>query len=422
MKSIRKKLLCWHLAVGLVGTPAFGQPTQQVDVLTLSTAADRLIQRNLSVEAARLQVSAAEQARVFARLRPRPTVNVSAENLLIAGPTPFGNLYEAGVVVSQPIELGGQARARGEVAERGITLAEARLAEVLRQRLFEMRRTFFETLMAQQRVGLDEESIRNFEELVRYSEVRLANGDVAPGEVMKLKLERIKYESRIANSRLSLKQSKIRLLELLGATDFSSMETLDLREPFEFRDIDLNLTDLKQVATTNRPQIVVAQGEVDRAAAVLKLEQSRSKGELVPYSGYKRVGPDNTVVAGVSIPLPFGNRNQAAIAQAEADVKVAENVLLQTRNRTLAEVETAFLAFQTAREQIRAFEAGVLRQADDTLNVELLSYREGAVELINLLEAQRTRTDIKTTYHQLLLTYYSNLFQLELVTGTDLRQ
>lgn len=392
------------------------------DVLTLDAASEKLIQKNLSVEAARLEVSGAQQARAFARLRPRPSLNVSTENLRVAGETPFNRLYEVGAVVTQPIPLGGQTKARTEVADRTITLAEARLDGVLRQRLFEMRRVFYEALLSQTRLQIEEENSKNFNELLRYSEVRLKEGDISPGEMLKLRLERVKYDSALANVRLNLRQTKIKLLELVGETDFTRIEQIELRETFDFREFYLSLETLKQTALENRPEIKVAEAEFARAESVFRLERARSKGEIEPYAGFRRVGVDNTVLAGVNIPLPFGNRNQVAIAQAEADQKIAATALQQTKNRTLAEVETAFLAFETAREQLKVYDASILQQADESHDIALLMYREGVIDLINLLEAQRTRTDVRNTYYQILLSYYTSLFQLELLTGTEIKK
>lgn len=392
------------------------------DVLTLDSAGERLLQKNLSLEAARLEVSGAQQARVYARLRPRPTLTVSTENLRVSGETPFNRLMEVGAVVTQPIPLGGQTRARTEVADRNISLAEARLDGVLRLRLFEMRRTFFEVLVAQSRLKIEEENIKNFDEFLRLSEVRLKEGDIAPGEVLKIRLERTKYVSAVANARLNLRQLKIKLLELFGETDFTRIELLELREPLDFQNFSLNLTTLKQNALESRPEIKIAEAELERAEAVLKLERARSKGEIEPYAGYRRVGVDNTIVAGVNIPLPFGNRNQASIAQAEADQKIAATALQQIKNRTTAEIDIAFLSFETAMEQVKVYDLTILKQADETLEITMLSYREGATELINLLEAQRTRTDVRSNYYQALLNYYTSLFQLELLTGTSIRK
>ena len=60
------------------------------------------------------------------------------------------------------------------------------------------------------------------------------------------------------------------------------------------------------------------------------------------------------------------------------------------RNRALADVEAAYRAYETAREQVRAYEAGLLRQADESREIQLGAYQEGAAELITLIEAQKT--------------------------------
>ncbi len=425
MKFKKNYLRFLLAAVGLVlGVVSTNSQTVSPlpDVLTLDAANERFLEKNLQIEAARLQVSRAEAERIAARLRPRPTINVTAENLRVTGETPFNRLYEVGAVVTQPFELGGQRGARKELAERTISLAEAQLENVIRQRQFEMRRTFYEVLLAQRQLAVETENRTNFAELLRFSEVRLQEGEVSPGEVIKVRLEKVKYDSAVAGARLSMRQTKIRLLELLGETDFSRIEQLETLERFEFVDFRVNLTELKQAALENRPEIEVARAETARAEAAFRLELARRRGEIAPYAGYRRVGVDNTVVVGVSVPLPFGNRNQGQIARAEAERKIAENVLAQTRNRTLAEVETAFLAYETAKELVKVFEMSVIRQADESLNIMLLSYREGATDLVNLLDAQRTRNEVRSNYYRSVSAYYLSLFQLELVTGTEIRQ
>jgi cobalt-zinc-cadmium efflux system outer membrane protein len=178
---------------------------------------------------------------------------------------------------------------------------------------------------------------------------------------------------------------------------------------------------LKETALVNRPEIKVAEAELALAQSSIKLERSRAKGEVTPYGGYKRVGVDNTLLAGVTVPLPIGNRNQSGIARAEAEQKVAETSLSFVRNRTLAEVDAAYRAYETAREQVRAYEAGLLKQADESREIQLGAYQEGATELITLIEAQKTRTEVRASYYRAIFDYYTSIFQLELATGTDIK-
>jgi hypothetical protein len=74
-------LILWTPLTLFAQTPS----TVSSDYLSLETAIDQFVRKNLSVEAARLEVGVAEAERIGARLRPRPGLTISAENLRISG-------------------------------------------------------------------------------------------------------------------------------------------------------------------------------------------------------------------------------------------------------------------------------------------------------------------------------------------------
>jgi len=406
-------------------TPATGGTPPRVsvasDYLSIEAATEQFLKKNLSVQAARLEVGVAEAERVGARLSPRPGLTVSAENLRLSGETPANRLHEYGISVAQPIELGNRKSLRMEVAERTVSVSEARLTEVLRRQLFDLKRTYYESVLAGVLLGIEQENRDNFEGLVKFNTVRFEEGYIAEGELLKVRLERTKFDFAVANAQLNLRKAKIRLLELIGDPDFERATKVDVSNTLRVLPVELNLSQLRETALRNRPEIKIAEAELALAQSTIKLERSRAKGELTPYVGYKRVGVDNTVLAGVTVPLPIGNRNQSGIARAEAEQKVSETSLQLVRNRTLAEVEAAYRAYETAREQVRAYEAGLLRQADESREIQLGAYQEGATELITLIEAQKTRTEVRANYYRAIFDYYTSIFQLELATGTDIR-
>lgn len=382
---------------------------------------DQFLKKNLSVQAARLEVGVAEAERVGARLNPRPGMTVSAENLRVSGETPASRLHEYGLTVAQPIELGNRKAARTEVAERTIAVSEARLTEVLRRQLFNLKRTYYESVLARVLLSIEQENRDNFEGLVKFNTARFEEGYIAEGELLKVRLERTKFDFAVTNAELTFRKAKIRLLEVIGEPDYERAARIEVNNDLRAPRVELNLAALKESALTNRPDVKVAEAELSLAASTIKLEHSRAKGEVTPYVGYKRVGVDNTVLAGVTVPLPFGNRNQSGIARAEAEQKVAETNLRFARNRALAEVDVAYRAYETAREQVRAYETGLLRQADESREIQLGAYQEGAAELITLIDAQRTRTEIRANYYRAVFQYYTSIFELELATGTDIK-
>ena len=389
------------------------------DALTIEAATERFLQRNLSVEAARLEVGVAEAERVAASFRPRPGLTITGENLGVNGPSPFNNLYEIGFVVAQPIELGGRKALRREVAEHTISLAEARLANVMQRRLLDLRRGYMEAVLARANLEIARENQSAFAELVRLNTVRVKEGDVAEVELMRVRVEQVKFDSAVASASLAYQQAKIRLLELLGESDYALATALELRSPLTSVSVDPDLPRLREVALRRRPEIKIAEEDQALAQATLRLEESRGKGEVTPFAGYKRLGDDNTLTVGVTIPLPFGNRNQGGVARAAAQKQVAATNFQLMRNRVLAEVESAYRAYLTAREQVRGYEAGLLDQAEEAATTTLAAYREGATPLVALIDAQRACSEARGNYLKALFDYRNSLFTLEQVTGAE---
>ena len=111
----------------------------------------------------------------------------------------------------------------------------------------------------------------------------------------------------------------------------------------------------------------------------------------------------------------------AFIARAQADVKAAQSQLELSRNRAMAEVEAAYAAFQAARDQVQTFRNELLNEADESRSIALAAYQEGATQLLPLLDAQRTRTEVRQQYFRTLFDYQTDLIDLELAVGKELQ-
>jgi cobalt-zinc-cadmium efflux system outer membrane protein len=408
------------LALGclLVLAPASGLAQAPAPPLTLERAVERFLARNLTVEAARYRVDMARAERLAATLRHNPTLTVSGEQLKLSGPTPAGELYEVTSSLSYPIELADKRRLRTEAADASVLLAEAQLADVLRQRLTDLKRAFYDVLLARAARDHALDTRRTFDTLVDFNRVRLEEGAVAEGDLLKVRLERSKHDTAVSQAELALRQAGIRLLDLLGESDFSTAGTvvgaLDVRAEVP------HVEALKAEALRERPSVLAAQHSVTVATRRVSLEQARATVDVSPFVGYRRVGENNTVLFGISIPLPIHDRNQGAIARAIAEEKTAQAELTLHRTRVLAEVESAWHAWQTARSQAGAFERELLRQADESHAIALQAYQEGALGLVEYLEAQRTLATLRHEYARTLFDAHTALVSLEHAVGRDL--
>lgn len=400
----------------LVTAVAHGQQTPAT--LTLQAAVDHYIEKNLDLQAARYRVERANADQIAARIRPNPGFTFAAESLPFSGPTPFKQLYEVSVSYTETIELGGKRQLRERVAELTVSSAEAQFEDALRRGVAEVKRLYYDALLARYNVEIAVENGQTFTQLVQLNLTRFQEGAIPEGELIKVRLERMKFESALKQAELNFRQATLRLLEKLGDMSYSAQ---NIRGDLEFRTMNLDRETLRQSALEGRADLLAAARDVEGSKERLALEHARAKPDISPFAGYKRFGEDNTVLFGVNVPLKIRDRNQAGIARAQTDVKTAETRLQLLRNRALAEVEVAYEAMQTAREQAQTFRNELLQQADESRNITLAAYEEGGVDLLPVLEAQRTRAEVRHEYFKTLFAYQASLIDLELAVGKEIQ-
>src|SRR4029077_12479765 len=114
-------------------------------------------------------------------------------------------------------------------------------------------------------------------------------------------------------------------------------------------------------------------------------------------------------------------RNQAGIARAQADQKTADTLHEVAKSHTVAEVSAAYEAFQTARQLVQTFRDELLNQADESRSIALAAYQEGATPLLSVLEAQRTRAEVRQQYFKTLFDYQVGISELELAVGKEIQ-
>jgi cobalt-zinc-cadmium efflux system outer membrane protein len=103
-----------------------------------------------------------------------------------------------------------------------------------------------------------------------------------------------------------------------------------------------------------------------------------------------------------------------------AEEKTAEAELGLHRNRVLADVESAWQAWQTARSQAAAFERELLRQAEESHAIALAAYQDGVLGVVEYLEAQRTLANVRHDHARSLFDAHAALLLLEQAVGRDL--
>lgn len=98
---------------------------------------------------------------------------------------------------------------------------------------------------------------------------------------------------------------------------------------------------------------------------------------------------------GVSIPLPFRNRNQGNIAAAEARFRAASAREAVARADFELEVTQARGRFLAAEARVETLSQTSLPQAEEALRLVRIGYRNGRFPLIEVLAAAEARDAIR---------------------------
>jgi hypothetical protein len=194
---------------------------------------------------------------------------------------------------------------------------------------------------------------------------------------------------------------------------------LTLATPVDFRPVELDDIGTYRSHLASMPG---DQAQVELALA-LGAQADAARPGLIPglgvYGGYKRFEPDlDGFVAGVAIDLPLFNGSKGEVGRLQAERLVVENALTIDRARRDGEVAALVTSLQSTLPLLAKFVADF--EQDTMAEALLLSYREGAISLDELLGAIQIEAAALDAHYTELATYYLNIFRLEALTGVKL--
>lgn len=73
--------------------------------------------------------------------------------------------------------------------------------------------------------------------------------------------------------------------------------------------------------------------------------------------------------------------------------------------------------YRIALDQLKVFEEGLLKEADEARRIAQFSYQQGESDLLNLLDAQRVERTTLIEYHEAQFELQVALARLEQATG-----
>jgi outer membrane protein, heavy metal efflux system len=393
----------------LVGGSVFAQTT-----LTPESAVEIALEQHAFLTAAESRITAAQGLRVQAGLKPNPRLFLQSENTRFGGSPPFRFAHETDnfAYAAQVIESGGKRERRVEFAAENTKTREAELTALRRQTAARVLTAYWAAVGAQQLEASMVESLGNLERSVQYHRDRVQQGSLPEADLIRVQLEYQQVAISVENARQEARTSLLSLFREIGTSEQANVQlTGELASVPE-----LIIDDIDQ-AIERRPDVQLALQSMVQARAGVRLQSANATPDPEVLFGYKRTAGLDTLIAGVQVNLPFRNRNQGAIAAASAEESAASSTLRGIRVAARTEIVAAMGEYQQKQRVVRQMLPTLRSQALETSRIAQAVYREGASDLLRLLDAERTRLQAEALYIRTLTEYRQSAVYLQTAVG-----
>jgi outer membrane protein, heavy metal efflux system len=354
--------------------------------VSLAAALAQGAEQSPRVTQAKAQADAAEARARQAGVSPNPELSIEVENFAGSGAFQGLRSTETTLAVSQRLELGGKRSARVEVARAERDFAFLSYKTALADLDRDIRLAHAELRADEDRAVLARDNTAATEELVRIAKILVDAGREPP--LRQLRAEATLAEAKAEQARTfgELLSSRRLLATLIWSEDneLSAMFAEEVAPP-----------NLPVEAPTLNEQLAIAQKSA--ALARVRLARANAVPDVTASGGVRRFGEgrETALVAGVSIALPFRDRNRGNIEAAQSDSIAAESAAMLARIEANRMRYDARMLLGAAEMRYEALAGLGISQAEEALRLAQLGYNAGKFSLLELLDARNALNSAK---------------------------
>jgi outer membrane protein, heavy metal efflux system len=419
-RHLRTFSICLVAAVLFEGAARAEQPGPAMKI-DLDQAIQMAIAHNHSLKAARMQIQQSQADETTAALRPNPVLTWDALFFPFFSPSQFNNEYlnnitEFDAAVAYTFERGHKRRARMQAARDQTALTRSLVSDNERTLTFNVAEQFVGVLLAKSALEFAQQNQESFRQTADISEARFKAGAISEGDLLKIKLQLLQFQTDESAAKLQLVQALASLRQLLGYDAVPA--NYDVVGDLAYTPLQGNKEDLQLMALKQRPDFLAAQTGVTAAQSQFQLAKANGKRDLTASAGYTRVGAANNASFIFNIEIPLFDRNQGEIARSRFAVTQADEEKKAAEEAVMTDVSTAYETVQTGKKVIDLYESGYLKQSRDSRDISEYAYKRGAASLLDYLDAERSYRSTELAYRQALAAYMLAMEQLRGAVGT----
>jgi len=408
-------LRCAILSLLLLGSAA-----AQTHALTFDQAIELALANSPSLKATRTQIDQSRAQEITAALRPNPTLQGDAQFLPIFSPglfsfDNFNQTQQYDIGIGYLFERGGKRQHRLQAARDQTEVSRFQVRDAERSLAFSVAQQFVNALLAKANFEFATSARDSFRKTVEISETRYKAGDISQGDLLKIKLQVLQFETDVSSAQVALQQAMVTLRQLIGydavAADFQIVGEL------AFQPLNENLDQIQARALQNRPDLAAARQATVAAHSQIALARANAKQDLTTGVNYSHTSGQSGSSFSFNIPLPVFNRNQGEIERSRFAETQSIYSAKATQDTVLKDVQAAYEQAKANENIVNLYLSGYLKQAQESREISEFAFKQGALALIDLLDAERSYRNAELAYRQAVANYTVALQQLRQAEG-----
>lgn len=361
------------------------------NTLTLVQAEQLFLLHNRELQVAQSLYAGAQADIGSSSQRPNPNLSLNSSSIGPAngiGRGPMWNKsFDTIVRVDQLFERGDKRKLRGASAQFLADAAQHDVAETRRQQLFLVRAAYYDLLLAQHKKLILEQSSGLFDNAVVAAQLRLKAGDIAPSEVARLQVDAGRAANDARSASADLIRAQFNLAYLIGA-EANAVQLVATDSWPNLQTLPAATAKIEQRADVQAAQqrVYAAEKNLDGARAL----QTRDVTLGLQYERYPGQPTNNGWGLGISMPLQINNTYQGESRRASADLAIAQNNLARVRAQAFSEISRSTADLAAAQQRVQRFQDELLASAQQAADAAEFAYKNGALGVMDLLDARRT--------------------------------
>ncbi|MEO8720779.1 MAG: TolC family protein [Ginsengibacter sp.] len=386
--------------------------------LTLNQAETSFLNNNLDLIAQKYSIDSAKATVITAKLYDNPDLSYS--NAFYNATTHHFFDPEMSVQVSQLIRLAGKRNKSIDLAKSGIDIAQFQFYDLLRTLRFVLRSDFYNIYFFEQSSKLYQIEISSLQKIVPAFDDQVKKGFLAPIDALRIKSQLYTLQAEYDNLQTNINntQSELKLLLRSNPSGFI-MPVAEITSLTNDVVSQTNYQSLMDSALVNRPDLKALNANIVFSNYNLRLQQAYAKPDITISANYDRLGSyvQDYNAIGISIPLPFFNRNQGNIKNARVQMDVNKVEYESGLEKVKNEVTTNYINALRSEKLLLGFDPAFEQDMKNIIGQVTINFQKKNITMLEFLDFYDSYKENVLQLNQLRFNKISALEQLNFSIG-----